>query len=204
MLDKETIKNISTFVEITMRVEERLRAKYEQKEEQLTEDLEDMTKECSDFAKQVYELNGHITDLEGRVEELTGQKDRQAAKITELKEVRESQEKLICDLRKEIAVKEVTPSDLEEELRQKLDKAMDHIRRQGEEIDKLRAGAADPRWIPLTSRYPDMNENVLACTKRGTIYIAQETDEGWKNSTGKMAEPVAWMPLPVRYTGGEE
>lgn len=204
MLDKETIKNISTFVEITMQVESRLRAKYEQKEEQLAEDLEGMTKECSDFAKQVYELNGHITDLEGQVEELTGQKDRQAAKITELTDVRDRQAKELCDLRKEIAVKEVTPSDLEDELRQKLDKAMDHIRRQGEEIDKLRAGAADPRWVPLRNRRPDMGENVLACTKRGTIYIAQETEEGWKHSTGKMAAPVAWMPLPVRYTGGEE
>lgn len=203
MLDKETIKNISTFVEITMQVEDRLRAKYEQKEEQHAEDIDEWMKACRDLESQRGELSKQIKDLEGQVKDLTGQKERQAAKITELTEVRESQEKLICDLRKEIAVKEVTPSDLEEELRQKLDKAMDNIRRQGEEIDKLRAGAADPRWTPLRNRRPDMNENVLACTKRGTIYIAQETDEGWKNSTGKMAEPVAWMPLPTKYTGGE-
>lgn len=44
MLDTETIKNISTFVEITMQVEERLRSKYELKEEQLAEDLEGMKK----------------------------------------------------------------------------------------------------------------------------------------------------------------
>ena len=101
------------------------------------------------------------------------------------------------------AARQGRPPFVEEELQKKLDKAMDHIRRQGEEIDKLRAGAADPRWVPLRNRRPDMNENVLACTKRGTIYIAQETDEGWKNSTGKMAEPVAWMPLPAKFTGGE-
>lgn len=196
MLDTETIKNISTFVEITMQVESRMRSKFEEKEEQLTEDLEEAKKAYIDLDKQAFELEEQIKDL-------TGQKERQAAKITELTDVRERQEKLICDLRREIAVKEVTPSDLEAELRQKLDKAMDHIRRQGEEIDKLRAGAADPRWVPLRNRRPDMNENVLACTKRGTIYIAQETDEGWKNTTGKMTEPVAWMPLPARYTGGE-
>ena len=192
MLDTETIKNISTFVEITMQVETRLRAKYEQKEEQLAEDLEEAKKAYSELDKQVFELEEKVKDLEG-------QRDRQAAKIIGLTDERDRRAKELCDLRKEIAVKEVTPSDLEEELRQKLDKAMDHIRRQGEEIDKLRAGAADPRWVPLRNRRPDMNENVLACTKRGTIYIAQETDEGWKNSTGKMAEPVAWMPLPAKY-----
>ena len=35
MLDTETIKNISTFVEITMQVEERLRGKYDFEVEQV-------------------------------------------------------------------------------------------------------------------------------------------------------------------------
>lgn len=179
MLDTETIKNISTFVEITMQVEDRLRSKYEQEAERLTR------------------------KLQGQVKELEGQKDRQAATIIELKDVIDTQKKRINDLEKEFRVKLEMPPATDDELQQKLDKAMDHIRRQGEEIDKLRAGAADPRWVPLRNRRPDMNENVLACTKRGTIYIAQETDEGWKNTTGKMTEPVAWMPLPARYTGGE-
>ena len=179
MLDTETIKNISTFVEITMQVEDRLRAKYDREAEQLTQALEE------------------------RVSELTGQKDRQAATIIELKDVIDTQTKVIGNLKKDLEKRPEMQPAADEELQKKLDKAMDHIRRQGEEIDKLRAGAADPRWVPLRNRRPDMNENVLACTKRGTIYIAQETDEGWKNSTGKMAEPVAWMPLPVRYTGGE-
>lgn len=196
MLDTETIKNISTFVEITMQVESRLRSKYELKEEQLAEDLEGMKKACSDLDKQVFELQEQVKGLEG-------QRDRQAAKIIGLTDERDRQAKQIKDLEKEFRVKLEMPPIGDEELQKKLDKAMDHIRRQGEEIDKLRAGAADPRWIPLTSRYPDMGENVLACTKRGTIYIAQETDEGWKNTTGKMSEPVAWMPLPARYTGGE-
>lgn len=180
MLDTETIENISTFVEIAMQVEDRLRVKYEQEVEQLTEELRE------------------------QVKELEGQKDRQAAKITELTDERDRQKKQIAELGKELKVRVETPPHTDDELQKKLDKAMDHIRRQGEEIDKLRAGAADPRWIPLRNRRPDMNENVLACTKRGTIYIAQETDEGWKNTTGKMAEPVVWMPLPAKYTGGEK
>ena len=218
MLDTETIKNISTFVEITMQVEERLRGKYDFEVEQVNKELaiavEDRDKIAAhtrDLINENDELEEQVKGLEAQIEELTGQKERQAQTITELTNVRDRQKKRIDDLEKEadslgreLEAKQGPFPATDEELRQKLDKAMDHIRRQGEEIDKMRAGAADPRWIPLTSRYPDMGENVLACTKRGTIYIAQETGEGWKNSTGKMAAPVAWMPLPVRYTGGEE
>ena len=199
MLDTETIKNISTFVEITMQVETRLRSKYELEKEKLTKDFDGMKKACIDLDRENFELNEQIKDL-------TDQKDRQAETIGELLEVRARQAAQIKDLEKEadslgreLESKQGPFPATDEELQQKLDKAMDHIRRQGEEIDKLRAGAADPRWIPLRNRRPDMGENVLACTKRGTIYIAQETGEGWKNSTGKMAAPVAWMPLPAKY-----
>lgn len=188
--------NIETIVDITLAVERKTRAKYEQEVEQLTEDLEGMTKACSDLDKQVFELQEQVKGLEE-------QKERQAAKIIGLTDERDRQKKQIADLGQELKVRVDVQPATGEELQQKLDKAMDHIRRQGEEIDKLRAGAADPRWVPLRSRRPDMNENVLACSKRGTIYIAQETDEGWKNTTGKMAEPVAWMPLPAKYTGGK-
>lgn len=205
MLDTETIKNISTFVEITMQVEERLRTKYDKEAEQLTGELDAVGDERDALIGECYDYEKRTHDLEAQIEDLTGQKERQAATIRELIETRDRQKTLIDDLEKELEEWRVgMPPHTDDELQQKLDKAMDHIRRQGEEIDKLRAGAADPRWVPLRNRRPDMNENVLACTKRGTIYIAQETDEGWKNSTGKMAEPVAWMPLPERYTGGEK
>lgn len=180
MLDTETIKNISTFVEITMQVEDRLRPKYEQEAERLTR------------------------KLQGQVKELEGQKDRQAATIIELKDVIDTQAKRIKDLEKEFRVKLEMPPAGDDELQKKLDKAMDHIQRQGEEIDKLRAGAADPRWIPMSEKRPCGGATVIVCTKRGVVDVATETVDGWKRSTGKIAEPVAWMPLPVRYTGGEE
>lgn len=192
--------NIDALVDITLAVERRVRATYEREKEQLTDELDEVRDERDALTGECYEYEKRTHDLEAQIEELAGQKDRQAEKITELVDVRNRQAKRIKDLEKELGEWRVgIPPHTDEELQKKLDKAMDHIRRQGEEIDKLRAGAADPRWIPLTSRYPDMGENVLACTKRGTIYIAQETGEGWKNSTGKMAEPVAWMPLPVKY-----
>ena len=210
MLDTETIKNISTFVEITMQVEERLRGKYDFEVEQVNKELaiavEDRDKIAAhtrDLINENGELEEQIKDLEGQIKDLAGQKERQAATVRELMEVRDHQKTQIDDLEKELKARQEMPPATDDELQKKLDKAMDHIRRQGEEIDKLRAGAADPRWVPLRNRRPDMNENVLACTRRGTIYIAQETDEGWKNGFGKMTEPVAWMPLPARYTGGE-
>lgn len=218
MLDTETIKNISTFVEITMQVEERLRAKYDFEVEQVNKELaiavEDRDKIAAhtrDLINENDELEEQVKDLEAQIEELTGQKERQAATVRELMEARDRQASQITDLEKEAdslkrefeAWRQGIIPHTDEELQKKLDKAMDHIRRQGEEIDKMRAGAADPRWVPLGNRRPDTGVNVLTCTRRGTIYIARETDEGWKNSTGKMAEPVAWMPLPEKFTGGE-
>ena len=203
MLDTETIKNISTFVEITMQVEERLRGKYDFEVERLTNELDTAVEDRDRIAALIRDLRNENDELEEQVKDLAGQKERQAQAVIELIDVRDRQKKRIDDLEKEIKAGQEMPSIGDEELQKKLDKAMDHIRRQGEEIDKLRAGAADPRWVPLRNRRPDVGENVLACTKRGTIYIAQETDEGWKNSTGKMAEPVAWMSLPAKFTGGE-
>lgn len=207
MLDTETIKNISTFVEIAMQVEERLRAKYDREAEQLTDELEAMRDERDALTGECYEYEKRTHDLETQIEELTGQKDRQAATVRDLMETRDRQKTLIDDLEKhaDSLEKELEdwrmgmPPHTDEELQQKLDKAMDHIRRQGEEIDKLRAGAADPRWIPMSEKRPCGGATVIVCTKRGVVDVATETVDGWKRSTGKMTEPVAWMPLPVRY-----
>lgn len=218
MLDTETIKNISTFVEITMQVEERLRAKYDFEVEQVNKELaiavEDRDKIAAhtrDLINENDELEEQVKDLEAQIEELAGQKERQAQTVRELMEVRDRQKTLIDDLEKEadslgreLEAKQGPFPTTDEELQKKLDKAMDHIRRQGEEIDKLRAGAADPRWIPMSEKRPCGGATVIVCTKRGVVDVATETVDGWKRSTGKMAEPVAWMPLPVRYTGGEE
>lgn len=217
MLDTETIKNISTFVEITMQVEERLRGKYDFEVEQVNKELaiavEDRDKIAAhtrDLINENDELEEQVKGLEAQIEELTGQKERQAQTITELTNVRDRQKKRIDDLEKEadslgreLEAKQGPFPATDEELRQKLDKAMDHIRRQGEEIDKMRAGAADPRWIPLKEKQPEWGVNVLTYSKRGTIYIAQTDGTGWKGQTGMISTPVAWMPMPKAYTGGE-
>lgn len=212
MLDTETINNISTFVEITMQVEERLRGKYDFEVEKINKELaiavEDRDKIAAhtrDLINENDELEEQVKDLEAQIEELAGQKERQAQTVRELIETRDRQTVQIDSLKKELEEWRVgMPPHTDEELQKKLNKAMDHIRRQGEEIDKLRAGAADPRWIPMSEKRPCGGATVIVCTKRGVVDVATETVDGWKRSTGKMAEPVAWMPLPVRYTGGEE
>ena len=55
MLDTETIKNISTFVEITMQVEERLRTKYDREAEHLTGELEAMRDERDALTGECYD-----------------------------------------------------------------------------------------------------------------------------------------------------
>ena len=203
MLDTETIKNISTFVEITMQVEERLRGKYDFEVEQLTEELDMVRDERDALTSECYEYEKRTGNLEAQVEDLTGQKERQAAKITELTDVRDRQKKRINDLEKEVKARQEMQSATDDELQKKLDKAMDHIRRQGEEIDKLRAGAADPRWVPLKEKQPEWGVDVLTCSKRGTVYIAHTDGTGWKGQTGMISTPVAWMPMPKAYAGGE-
>ena len=211
MLDTETIKNISTFVEITMQVEERLRGKYEQEAERLAEGSDELRKACCDLEEQGLELSKQVKDLEAQIEELAGQRDRQAAKIIGLTDERDRQAKQITDLKKHAdslegaleAARQGRPPFGDKELRKKLDEAMDHIRRQGEEIDKLRAGAADPRWVPLKEKQPEWGVDVLTCSKRGTVYIAHTDGTGWKGQTGMISTPVAWMPMPKTYAGGE-
>lgn len=207
MLDIETINDISTFVEIAMQVEERLRDKYDFEVERINKELaiavEDRDKIAAhtrDLINENGELEEQVKDLEAQIEELAGQKERQSKRIMELTDTRDRQVVQIDGLKKELEEWRVgMPPRTDEELQKKLDKAMDHIRRQGEEIDKLRAGAADPRWIPMSEKRPCGGATVIVCTKRGVVDVATETVDGWKRSTGKMAEPVAWMPLPVRY-----
>lgn len=183
--------DIGAIVDITLAVSEKVRAKDDMELELVNDELA--------------EANAEIERLQAQIEELAGQKDRQSKRIMELTDTRDRQVVQIDGLKKELEEWRVgMPPRTDEELQKKLDKAMDHIRRQGEEIDKLRAGAADPRWIPMSEKRPCGGATVIVCTKRGVVDVATETMDGWKRSTGKMAEPVAWMPLPVKFTGGEE
>ena len=60
--------------------------------------------------------------------------------------------------------------------------------------------ADTPRWIPVTERLPEEDGRYLITGKRGTVYSLEYEDERWYGGI----QPIAWMPLPEPYKGGEE
>ncbi len=57
-----------------------------------------------------------------------------------------------------------------------------------------------PRWISVTERLPEEEGRYLITGKRGAVYSLEYEDERWYGGI----EPIAWMPLPEPYKGGEE
>ena len=59
--------------------------------------------------------------------------------------------------------------------------------------------AADvPRWIPVTESLPEEHEEVLTYDSVFGITFDSIRNGKWRK------QPVAWMPLPTPYKGGEE
>lgn len=55
-------------------------------------------------------------------------------------------------------------------------------------------------WIPVTERLPEEDGRYLITGKRGTVYSIEYEDGRWYGGI----QPIAWMPLPTPYKGGEE
>lgn len=60
--------------------------------------------------------------------------------------------------------------------------------------------ADTPRWIPVAEGLPEEDGRYLITGKRGTVYSLEYEDKRWYGGI----EPIAWMPLPSPYKGGEE
>lgn len=62
------------------------------------------------------------------------------------------------------------------------------------------------KWIPMDEKTPEYNENVLFQAKSdGHMYVGYYTKYGARCITARKSfvtgmKPVAWMPLPERYT----
>ena len=66
------------------------------------------------------------------------------------------------------------------------------------------------KWIPITERLPEVNQNVLATTKWNEVTIAERLNFGpecWfiheGNTNAHTEDIIAWMPLPEPYKGGD-
>ena len=55
-----------------------------------------------------------------------------------------------------------------------------------------------PRWIPVTESLPEEHEEVLTYDSVFGITFDSIRNGKWRK------QPVAWMPLPTPYKGGEE
>ena len=57
-----------------------------------------------------------------------------------------------------------------------------------------------PRWIPVAEGLPEEDGRYLITGKRGTVYSIEYEDGRWYGGI----QPIAWMPFPPPYKGGEE
>ena len=71
----------------------------------------------------------------------------------------------------------------------------------GDAIDTVEDQPAvdiEPRWIPVTERLPEEHEEVLTSDSVFGITFDSLHNGKWRK------HPVAWMPLPEPYKGGEK
>ena len=74
----------------------------------------------------------------------------------------------------------------------------------GEEIrevlDALPSAQPEQSWIPCSDDNPKADGRYLITGKMGTVYSLDFEDGRWYGGI----KPVAWMPLPEPYKGGEQ
>ena len=72
--------------------------------------------------------------------------------------------------------------------------------------------SAEPQWIPVGERLPDLKTEVIysfdGIVSTGYMtdrdYEGEKTESHWEDlESGVTIEPIAWMPLPPPYEGGE-
>ena len=67
-------------------------------------------------------------------------------------------------------------------------------------IDALPSAEAD--WTPCSERLPEDLQKAITCNKHGEMMIGTYTEWGWMFPC-YFEKPIAWLPLPTSYKGGE-
>ena len=58
---------------------------------------------------------------------------------------------------------------------------------------------AEPNWIPVTERLPEVGKTVLFCDYDRDIYVGHRAIEHWWSVDDKVKNVTAWMPLPEPF-----
>ncbi len=67
-------------------------------------------------------------------------------------------------------------------------------------LEQIEAADVAPQWIPVAEGLPEEDGRYLITGKRGTVYSIEYEDGRWYGGI----QPIAWMPFPPPYKGGEE
>ena len=66
----------------------------------------------------------------------------------------------------------------------------------------------EQRWIPVSERLPEVGHVVLWCNEYGSVFVSEivfANEHSWYiGSRHRGGDPIAWMPLPEPYRGGEQ
>lgn len=186
-MDSESIKNISTFIEIAFQVEERLRPKY------------DMELEL---------VNDELAEANAEIDELREQKDRQAKTIQELMEKLEAADKRADNaILKSVDAGAVAKQ--KDEIR-RLEEMNEKLKAENKELTKKlmeaeqRGDAVVRRsenWIRPSEKEPPTETWVIVTTQTGAVidarYVMGKNGMEWQRSNYQpIREPLAWMSKP--------
>ena len=76
-----------------------------------------------------------------------------------------------------------------------------------EALEILPSAQPEPHWIPCSERLPEVGHVVLWCNQYGSVFASEivfANEHSWYiGNRHRGGDPIAWMPLPEPYKGGD-